>query len=511
MADHIYGITDTGRVRDNNEDNFIAQPVLSSRYLLACVIDGVGGYHGGEVAAEIAREQILYQFAVTPINVKTSMLEAFKQANENIYTERQRVKEMDSMACVATLALVDVENNQFYYAHLGDTRLYLLRDTSLVKITKDHSFVGFLEDSGRLTEEAAMKHPKRNEINKALGFASPIDTQGDYIETGHSPFLPGDMLLLCSDGLTDMVDKETITHIITAPNQSIEQKAANLIDAANQNGGRDNVTVVLVQNPKTPQVQEATKPASVAKKSDEVKPEAKPVEQQPLVQQQPPVQKQQVPPIQPKQPESKPVIYERTPTARDEKKPGNGLTILLAVLCLAFLGAAVWFYLQSQKQQQPVVQAVKPVNKNKNADELKLQQLINQTKGDTVVLSDTAFKQAILITDTIKVQRDNLYLKAQGNIEFKSDSAYTGPAIQLAPSCRHVVLDNLHLNGFKTGVIAYHNALFLKSVQFTNCQVSVQVGYLLPAGKPISGKSPSGNFTSDSLAQSSTAQQHATR
>ena len=104
------------------------------------------------------------------------------------------------MACVLTLAVVDIEKNKFYYAHVGDTRLYLFRDNTLVKVSKDHSFVGFLEESGRLTEEAAMQHPKRNEINKALGLGVKFSASDDYIETGESPFLPGDLLLLCSDG-----------------------------------------------------------------------------------------------------------------------------------------------------------------------------------------------------------------------------------------------------------------------------------------------------------------------
>ena len=120
------------------------------------------------------------------------------------------------MACVLTLVLADVEENKFYYAHVGDTRLYLLRDNSLVKVSNDHSFVGFLEDNGRLTEEAAMRHPKRNEINKALGFDEEQLLQPDYIETAESPFLPSDILLLCSDGLSDMINQKTITSILTS-------------------------------------------------------------------------------------------------------------------------------------------------------------------------------------------------------------------------------------------------------------------------------------------------------
>ena len=169
------------------------------------------------------------------------------------------------MACVLTLVVADVTNNQLHYIHIGDTRLYLLREKSLVKLTKDQSFVGFLEDSGRITEEAAMKHPKRNEINKALGFDPGIRDHEDYFEYGSSPFLPGDTLLLCSDGLTDMVGSALITSILTT-DQPIEQKCKALIDAANMAGGKDNVTAVIVQNAKERLKQRITKPRSEKKK-----------------------------------------------------------------------------------------------------------------------------------------------------------------------------------------------------------------------------------------------------
>ncbi len=119
----------------------------------------------------------------------------------------------------------------------------------MIKIARDHSFVGFLEDTGRLSEAAAMRHPKRNEINKALGFQKQIDLPDDYIETGKSPFLPGDMLLLCSDGLTDLVPKADITTVLTGSG-SLAEKAAELVAEANRKGGKDNITVVLVHHDK---------------------------------------------------------------------------------------------------------------------------------------------------------------------------------------------------------------------------------------------------------------------
>ncbi len=245
MDKNVVGLTDTGRVRENNEDTFIAERVQNDTLIVACVIDGVGGYAYGEVAAAVARQAILDCFSHASGAKLSELRASLMVANDRIFAEKQRDSDYARMACVLTLAVVDPENNQFVYAHVGDTRLYLLRDGSLIKVAKDHSFVGFLEDTGRLSEAAAMRHPKRNEIDKALGFIPRIDTPDDYIETGQSPFLPGDMLLLCSDGLTDLVVKTDITAILTETG-SLAEKGAKLVAAANEKGGHDNITVVLV-------------------------------------------------------------------------------------------------------------------------------------------------------------------------------------------------------------------------------------------------------------------------
>ncbi len=260
MAEHFIGLTDTGRVRKNNEDTFIAERIQQGPFVLACVIDGVGGYAHGEVAAAIARQSILDYFTEPAGDSASRLQTALLAANDRIFAEKQRNRAYSRMACVLTLALVDTENNQFLYAHIGDTRLYLLRDESLIKITKDHSFVGFLEDTGRLSEPAAMRHPKRNEIDKALGFVQYIEKPDEYIETGQSPFLPGDLLLLCSDGLTDLVPAPDITAIVTGSGLLSERGGA-LIAAANEKGGHDNITVVLVCHDKPARPLQATRPA----------------------------------------------------------------------------------------------------------------------------------------------------------------------------------------------------------------------------------------------------------
>src|SRR3954470_9267684 len=123
MAKNFFGITDKGKARDNNEDAFIAQPAMNNKFILAGVVDGVGGYEGGEVAALLAKEAILEMTKRSTGPVQQQLREVFCFANEKIYEEKHKSAVNQNMACVLTLALADVENNEFHYAHVGDTRL----------------------------------------------------------------------------------------------------------------------------------------------------------------------------------------------------------------------------------------------------------------------------------------------------------------------------------------------------------------------------------------------------
>jgi serine/threonine protein phosphatase PrpC len=467
MTDQYFGITDTGKERQNNEDAFIARQSAENRFIIACVIDGVGGYAGGEIAAGLAREAILKRLEKPSGDVISMIIDCFELANERIIEQKQLNKEYAQMSCVSTLALADIVNNQFYYAHVGDTRLYLLRDNSLVKISHDQSFVGFLEESGRLSEEEAMNHPKRNEINKALGFESHLGKNTDYIETGQSPFLSGDMLLLCSDGLTDMLGSAEITAILTkeAP---LKQKGKELIDAANRNGGKDNVTVVLVHNDKVPQQHTATA-------------------------------------IKQREPASPgPVSRASEQPAQDEEdeppapKSNKGIIALLSVLVLMFLASTVYLYLQSKKQD--VIPGKQPVV-SKPADplQLKLQKAVDNLKGNILILSDTAYKTPIIINDAIKINRDSLLIKAKGHIVFQSDSGYGGAAIKLSAKCKSIVLDSLSFMNFNTGISLANNAVELKNVRFVNCKQSLQNELAFADKKYISGKLPYLVIKTDSL------------
>lgn len=239
--------TDIGRRRDNNEDNFVWLPDLWTKPGMALIgaIDGVGGYEGGEEAAAIAKstiENYLQNFSFgAPLQL---LKEAMIQANNAIHTRRSEAG-FERMSCVASVGILDAEKELIYVGHVGDSRGYIYRNGELLKITRDHSAVGFKEDSGYLTEEEAMHHPNRNEISKMLGEyiidANDTDSYLDFFE--HS-FLPGDMVLFCSDGLTDLVNREGIATVLSN-DMSLNAKAQALIDKANELGGKDNITVAL--------------------------------------------------------------------------------------------------------------------------------------------------------------------------------------------------------------------------------------------------------------------------
>ncbi|MCU7552036.1 protein phosphatase 2C domain-containing protein [Chitinophagaceae bacterium LB-8] len=462
MAENYFGITDVGRVREKNEDTFIAEKLSNKNVVLACVIDGVGGYVGGEVAASLAREVILEHCKSSVAQSIDMLKDALIAANEKIYLEKLQNQEYNKMACVATLALADVQHNKFYYAHVGDTRLYLLRDETLVKVSKDQSFVGFLEDTGRLTERAAMTHPRRNEIDKALGFDAHLIATNDYIETGESPFLPGDILLLCSDGLTDMVTREQIMTALSN-HKTLPEKGKALVQAANDAGGNDNITVVLAHNNKRGVKQKAIQPASLIKKNEQSIDE-------PVIKEAP------LPVVQPLQ-----TISPAPPTV---VKSNKGIIILLSSLCLVFFGCFLWMLWKS-KTTGEAPQAT--LAKQMNLQEKRLANAIGYLRGNTLVLSDSFFAQEIIISDTLFINHDSLHLKGGSNTVLVRDSLYEGPAFMLSKDCKYVLLENLTLSYFDIGIIAQNKALHLKNVQFNNCHIPLQYQFTFPDKQPISG------------------------
>jgi serine/threonine protein phosphatase PrpC len=222
--------TDTGRQRRDNEDNaFVRAPLF-------VVADGMGGAQAGEVASALAVEEFA-QALPTGGSPEERLSERIRKANRRIY-ERSRVED-EHAGMGTTLTAVYVEDDDLAVAHVGDSRAYIFRDSALVRLTQDHSLVEELVRQGKLTEEQAAEHPQRSIITRALGIEAEVE-----VDTWTYPVRAGDVVLLCSDGLTSMIDEDEIAGILSAE-PSLGEAGDRLILAANQAGGRDNITVVL--------------------------------------------------------------------------------------------------------------------------------------------------------------------------------------------------------------------------------------------------------------------------
>jgi serine/threonine protein phosphatase PrpC len=542
---YLFGITDTGKVRDSNEDVFIAEELMNGQFIIAGVIDGVGGYEGGEVAAALTKEVLLVEMAAIGSDVITQLEIAFNLANEEIYARKLENTQLSSMACVATIAVIDRLNNLLHYIHVGDTRLYLFRDNTLIKISNDQSPVGFLEDSGRITEEAAMQHPKRNVINQALGLESQDGSSGNYFETGSSPFLPGDLILVCSDGLTDMINRELITRVLEGDG-SLQAKAEELIAEANAAGGKDNITVVLAKNDKAPVKHAVARPAadlfsqgtadtpSVAPVSEKRKAiTAIPEEDQAVSgvfgkskQYMPSSSKPHAEDVPESQnPRHHPFVTEHTgdsgyaATSSEttgtpySDSPGTDntlstartnqpLIIALSVLCALLLLSTAWLFFNSPPvnlKPAAALTQVQPITVN--PQEKLISDTLAKLKSDTLILSANLFKGPVHLSRALTISRDTLVIQTKGDVVLQPDSAYKGPALILSASCKYVVIDQLVLDNFETGIVSYRNVLDLKNVKFNNCRNPLQVLFEFPDHSFVNGSVSKRAFQADSLAK----------
>ncbi|MEO5821915.1 MAG: protein phosphatase 2C domain-containing protein, partial [Vicinamibacteraceae bacterium] len=232
------GDTHPGLQREQNEDRFFFDEAKG----VYCVIDGVGGHNAGERAAAIAADVLRASMAQTS---EADLRAAFTQASDAIFAEASGDAALSGMACVCSLAAIS--NGRVRFAHVGDTRLYKLHAGTITKLTRDQSPVGELEDGGALSETEAMRHPRRNEIYKDLGSRTPSPEVAASILTGETTFEPDAALLLCSDGLTDQVSSGSIRRIVERFAGSPALAVQELLTAANDAGGKDNVTVVIVE------------------------------------------------------------------------------------------------------------------------------------------------------------------------------------------------------------------------------------------------------------------------
>jgi PPM family protein phosphatase len=224
--------TDPGRQRRDNEDSaFVRAPVF-------VVADGMGGAQAGEVASRIAIEAFERGLPDTG-SPEARLADRVREANRQIY--ERSLEERDRAGMGTTLTAAYLDDVRLAIAHVGDSRAYLFRKGSLTRLTQDHSLVEELVKQGKLTEEEAAEHPQRSIITRALGPEPDVQ-----VDTSTVDVEPGDLLLLCSDGLTTMVAEERVAEIL-AGEEPLDRVAQELIDEANRAGGRDNITVVLLR------------------------------------------------------------------------------------------------------------------------------------------------------------------------------------------------------------------------------------------------------------------------
>src|SRR6185437_2434949 len=222
--------TDTGRQRRDNEDSaFARSPVF-------VVADGMGGAQAGEVASRLAVEAF-EQGLPDDGSPEERLAARVREANRQIYERSRADRGRAGMGTTLTAAYVDEAHVAI--AHVGDSRAYLFRDGTLQRLTQDHSLVDELVRRGKLTEEQAAEHPQRSIITRALGPEPDVE-----VDTWTYPARSGDVVLLCSDGLTSMIPEDLVREVLTA-NDNLDAAGDALIDAANEAGGRDNITVVL--------------------------------------------------------------------------------------------------------------------------------------------------------------------------------------------------------------------------------------------------------------------------
>lgn len=238
--------SDMGCQRTNNEDSFgYWEPEDDQQFVrkgrLAVVADGMGGYEGGQEASRLAVETLMAVYRdFGGDDPQQALVEALRRAHEQVRNYSFAHPELRGMGTTCTAAAI--VQNALYYVHVGDTRLYLLRDGQITRVTRDHSYVGRLVESGIISPEEAEHHPQRNILTAALG------TNPDLIMDSPGrpePLRPNDVLLICSDGLWGQVRDSEILE--TVENKSAEQAGHQLIELARERGGPDNITVEILR------------------------------------------------------------------------------------------------------------------------------------------------------------------------------------------------------------------------------------------------------------------------
>jgi protein phosphatase len=244
------GLTHVGRQRQHNEDSFL----VSDEARLYLVADGMGGHAAGEIASKIAVDSISEFIVHTKEDDGTwphaydehygratnRLMAALRLANTRVLEAMRKDARLRGMGTTIVAALAD--DGKMSVAHVGDSRAYLVRNGEMMRLTNDHSWVFEQVQAGMLTEAEAEKHPLRNVITRALGGALSVTPDASEVEAQS-----GDVYLLCSDGLTGMVPEDEILRVVSENSSDLERACQKLIDMANERGGLDNVTAILVK------------------------------------------------------------------------------------------------------------------------------------------------------------------------------------------------------------------------------------------------------------------------
>ena len=227
-------VTDPGRRRRHNEDAYVCEPPLFA------VADGIGGAQAGELASSLAAAAVRDDSSDGRGDGRRRVDELIQEANRRVYQRQSEDASLSGMGTTMTVALF--EEGHVWIGHVGDSRAYLVRDDKLEQLTEDHSLVAELVRSGRLSPEEAEGHPQRSVVTRALGTDPDVDVDTFSIDSK-----PGDLFMICSDGLTSMVSDEGILEEIRRHRDDLRAAAKALVRAANKGGGEDNITVVFFE------------------------------------------------------------------------------------------------------------------------------------------------------------------------------------------------------------------------------------------------------------------------
>ena len=237
----VYFQSDIGKRRKSNQD-YTATFTNQKNQLLALLADGMGGHQAGDIASRQAVEEIGIAWEATTIDDSEKAVQWFlqhiQQTNQRIFEKGQSQPTLSGMG--TTLEVVTILDNHLALAHVGDSRIYLFREQRLIALTEDHSLVNALLKSGEITQEMAQNHPRKNIITRSLGMPGSLE-----VDVAIHKIQDHDQLLLCSDGLTNMVSEPKIAQILLEA-ASLQDASQRLIEEANAKGGLDNITVLLI-------------------------------------------------------------------------------------------------------------------------------------------------------------------------------------------------------------------------------------------------------------------------